>query len=199
MTDSIFPVWGKTERIGKLYMTITEKIDGTNALVEVINCADTPKAVALDQYVVRVGDFMLRAGSRSRWLRPDRKEDNFGFAAWCSENAHELIKLGVGHHYGEWWGAGIQRRYGLDHKRFSLFNTNRPPETLPTCVHQVPVLYKGAIDLAQVSQCMDLLRAQGSEAAPGWMQPEGIVIWLNGQRYKQTFEAGPKGKQEAAA
>jgi len=206
MTESVFPTWGKTERISKLYMTITEKIDGTNALVEVIKPEDVyidgaPCAHRFPSHVLAVHEGLyLRAGSRSRWLKPGKNGvvDNFGFAGWVSENCAQLIKLGVGRHYGEWWGQGIQRRYGLDNKRFSLFNTHQPIESLPACVHQVPVLYTGAVDLAQISQCMDLLRAQGSEAAPGFMNPEGIVIWLNGQRYKQTFEAGPKGRQEAA-
>ena len=30
-----------------------------------------------------------------------------------------------GRHFGEWWGSGIQRGYGLDEKTFSLFNAYR--------------------------------------------------------------------------
>src|ERR1700678_3231147 len=87
-------------------VVVTEKIDGTNG-------------------VIHVDDTMteLYAGSRSQWLGPDG--DNFGFGKWVPDNKAELLKLGPGTHYGEWWGAGIQRKYGLSEKRFSLFNTHR--------------------------------------------------------------------------
>lgn len=193
MNPNQYPAWGKTERIGKLFMTITEKIDGTNGLIEVKHwdeeCAAKPSHH-------QVGDLAIRAGSRTRWLSPE--SDNFGFCAWVFEHAEELVKLGFGRHYGEWWGRGIQRQYGLDHKRFSLFNTHRPPETLPSCVHQVPVLYKGQLDFSQVNGCMDLLRANGSEAAPGFRNPEGVIVWLGREKYKHTFEKGHKGQKEAA-
>jgi hypothetical protein len=95
---------------------VTEKIDGTNAQVAVVE---------LDGYsapgAVWEGDGLaIYAGSRTRWITP--KADNFGFAAWVRDNAEELATLGPGNHFGEWWGAGIQRRYGLTDKRFSLFN-----------------------------------------------------------------------------
>src|SRR5258706_10163296 len=86
--------------------TITEKIDGTNGCI----------------YVSEDG-LEIMAGSRSRWITP--KEDNFNFARWVEENREELLKLGPGRHFGEWWGCGIGRRYGIDGKRFSLFNTFR--------------------------------------------------------------------------
>lgn len=42
------------------------------------------------------------------------------------DNKEELVDLlGEGYHYGEWWGQGIQRRYDMDRKVFSLFNVNR--------------------------------------------------------------------------
>src|SRR5436305_1822690 len=83
---------------------ITEKIDGTNA------------SILIDE------DGVVMAGSRTRWITPEN--DNFGFAKWVEANKSELMKLGVGHHFGEWWGSGIQRGYGLTkgEKRFSLFN-----------------------------------------------------------------------------
>jgi len=69
--------------------------------------------------------FGVLAGSRSRWLQPG-KQDNFGFAGWVAANAEALVALlGPGRHFGEWWGGGIQRKYGLGAKRFSLFNVSR--------------------------------------------------------------------------
>lgn len=105
---------------------ITEKIDGTNAQV----------------YISDEG--IIQFGSRSRYITP--ADDNYGFARWAEAHKDELIKLGPGRHFGEWWGSGIQRGYGLKNgdKRFSLFNVGRwTPETLPACVGLVPVLYEG--------------------------------------------------------
>jgi len=81
---------------------ISEKIDGTNAQILI-----TPD-----------GD--LFTGSRTRWITP--ADDNHGFARWAEGNRDELLKLGPGRHFGEWWGQGIQRGYGLKEKRLSLFN-----------------------------------------------------------------------------
>src|SRR3972149_2228793 len=87
-------------------ITVTEKIDGTNG---VIGISDD----GLDMFV----------GSRSQWITP--QNDNFGFAKWAYANKDELLKLGPGIHFGEFWGMGIQRGYNLEEKRFSLFNTSR--------------------------------------------------------------------------
>src|SRR5687767_11177216 len=85
---------------------VTEKIDGTNGCV-----------------VVSEDGLTVTAQSRSTIITP--QNDNFGFAKWVQDNAEELKQLGPGYHYGEWWGCGIQRKYGLDEKRFSLFNVSR--------------------------------------------------------------------------
>jgi hypothetical protein len=68
---------------------------------------------------------MMLAGSRSQYITPER--DNHGFARWVQDDADELWALGEGRHFGEWWGSGIQRGYGLQkgEKRFSLFNVAR--------------------------------------------------------------------------
>lgn len=151
----------KFPKIHRLFKecVITEKIDGTNAQIA-INEEGT-----------------VRAGSRNRWLTPE--SDNFGFAAWVESNKEELRELGPGRHYGEWWGAGIQRRYGLNHKRFSLFNTLRwgAKELPPVCCYVVPVLYEGPFDTAVVEEWIDNLRVDGSRAAPGFNRPEGLVVF----------------------
>src|SRR6266404_7201095 len=96
-----FVAFPKIPRISR-EMIITEKLDGTNAQV----------------WIGDYGEF--QTGSRNRWITPGKATDNAGFAGWCEENKEELLKLGPGHHFGEWWGRGIQRTYGLNEKRFSL-------------------------------------------------------------------------------
>jgi hypothetical protein len=173
-----FPAFPKIPRLRRR-VVVTEKIDGTNALISI-----SPEGT-------------IRAGSRSRWITPEA--DNFGFARWVSENAADLAKLGPGHHYGEWYGAGIQRRYGLDHKRFALFNAGRwsDPESRPACVGCVPILADG-IGETVIEGAIDRLRAEGSIAVPGFMRPEGVVVWhsASGSLYKVLLEGDetPKGE-----
>src|SRR5574337_513380 len=83
---------------------VTEKIDGTNAVITILE------------------DGTFLTGSRNKWITPE--DDNFGFSRWAHNNKEELMKLGVGSHYGEWYGCGIQRGYGLSEKRFMLFNNH---------------------------------------------------------------------------
>lgn len=151
---------------------ITEKIDGTNAQV----------------FVPDDGGPVL-AGSRNRWLTPE--SDNFGFARWVAENEDQLRLLGPGRHFGEWWGAGIQRRYGLSEKRFSLFNVGRwEGHPLPACVSTVPVLYRGQFSTEAVEGVLEFMRRTGSLAAPGFMRPEGIIVFHEAARsmFKVTLD-----------
>lgn len=104
-----FKPWPKTPRLFRSIL-ITEKIDGTNAAV------------------IITSDGTVAAQSRNRLVTPGKLTDNYGFARWVEENADELRDvLGTGHHYGEWYGSGIGRNYGLTNgdKRFALFNVNR--------------------------------------------------------------------------
>ncbi len=183
-----FIAWPKIARLNR-DIVITEKIDGTNAAV------------------ICTEDGGVYAQSRKRLITPE--SDNFGFARWVAEHADELYAgLGVGHHFGEWYGSGIQRGYGLDHRRFALFNTARwtdadsldgdyVPE-LPACCEVVPVLYTGAFSKVAVNLACGYLRRNGSVAAPGFMQPEGVVVWHTAARtsFKVTLEgdAQPKGQ-----
>lgn len=156
-------------------IVITEKIDGTNGLV----------------YVAEDGT--VRAGSRNRWLTVE--SDNYGFAAWVAEHQDELRQLGPGKHFGEWWGQGIQRRYGMDRKRFSLFNVKRWEKSpLPQCCGVVPVLFSGVVtgpvSLFDVLDNAQLrLIDKGSLAAPGFMNPEGLMVYhaRSGQIFKWPF------------
>ena len=130
--ETVMPEFVAFPKIPRLVrdIIITEKIDGTNASV----------------YVGEDGQVM--AGSRSRWITPT--DDNFGFAKWVAANADELrTGLGIGTHYGEWWGAGVQRKYGLTEKRFSLFNVSRWAETRPAwTVTDDPIVTADALHVA---------------------------------------------------
>lgn len=186
---------------------ITEKIDGTNA-----------------QIYIHDDGVTMQVGSRNRWITP--ADDNYGFAGWCERNREELLKLGPGRHFGEWWGAGIQRRYSLSEKRFSLFNVSRwtydaeartvdewgrdiihRPGVVeradilgpkgPNCCHLVPIVYQGPFSYLEINHALSRLRDGGSYAAPGFMQPEGIVVFHTAakQCFKVTLEndESPKG------
>ena len=176
-------------------VVITEKLDGTNAQIKIIK--PEVDVSNFQEFTANVNGHLIWAGSRNRWITPE--SDNYGFAGWVRRNAEELVKLGPGQHFGEWWGSGIQRAYGLKNgdKRFSLFNTirwcmhNEEPkqiitgnplvekwqERAPTCCHIVPVLWEGMMDTRSVDVVLADLENEGSKAAPGFMDPEGIVIY----------------------
>lgn len=183
-------------------MIITEKIDGTNAQLLITD------------------DGELFVGSRTKWITP--QDDNYGFAKWAYGNKEELLKLGPGRHFGEWWGGGIQRNYGLskDDKRLSLFNTIRwclhgtepqqivtadptiikYQQVLPECVGLVPVLYKGQFSTQIAEDLLKDLARVGSYAAPGFMKPEGIIVYhvAGNLGFKKTIEKDeiPKSKHK---
>lgn len=168
-----FPSIGRLSRD----IVITEKLDGTNASIT----------------ITEDGQFLT--GSRNRWITP--QDDNYGFSKWAHGNKDELMKLGKGSHFGEWWGQGIQRKYGLTEKRFSLFNVGRwNEENKPACCSIVPVLYIGDFDTRMIAHTMELMAENGSAAALGFMKPEGIVIYHKQANvlFKKTFENDDKGK-----
>ncbi len=161
-------------------ISISEKIDGTNASIW-IGEDDTLRGV-VDPTIVHQWDgydttYIMRCASRKRWIHPGKGSDNAGFAAWVSEHAEELTLLGQGHHFGEWWGAGIQRNYGMAYKKFSLFNPQWLEEEAPSCVDVVPQLYEGVFDMAAIELELSDLGIRGSVAAPGFMKPEGIMVY----------------------
>jgi hypothetical protein len=171
------------EKISRLKrnVVITEKIDGTNACVVI-----SPEGI-------------VSAQSRSKVITPD--DDNYGFARWVEDNAEQLAGLGEGYHFGEWWGAGIQRRYGMDRKVFSLFNCGRwhadnPP---PPCCSVVPIIAQG--HLTDADKALEDLNANGSRAAPGFMKPEGIIVYHSAARmyFKMTIEKDDEWKGKGSA
>ena len=178
-----FVEWPKIPRLSR-ECVITEKIDGTNASVFIGDDFKT-----------------MLTGSRSGWI--DSSRDNYGFARWAEEHRDELLKLGPGHHFGEWWGAGIQRRYGLTEKRFSLFNTKRwtaPDAVLPSCCHLVPVIRAGVFSAQLVDEAIADLQQNGSRAAPGFMKPEGVVVFHVAAQamFKRTIEKDTEWKGKSA-
>jgi len=187
-------------KIARLKRTvfITEKVDGTNAQIKwvpipldqeiaftssdpnVILTKTTPEGIAM----------ALLCGRRTGWIQREGP-DNYGFRAWCIAHADDLFKLGEGSHFGEWYGLGIQRGYDLPDKRFALFNTvrwnpNNPNK--PDCCGVVPVLAFG--ENVDDDKVMGDLDAGGSVIAPGYKNPEGIVIYHTASRqlYKRTFK-----------
>lgn len=170
-------------KIARLNRTVvvTEKIDGTNASIFISDDMAT-----------------VLAGSRNRWITPE--SDNFGFATWVEANKTELLRLGPGHHFGEWWGAGIQRRYDLKEKRFSLFNVAKWEDDAvrPACCGVVPVLSRRNNIGEAVEIGIGILNGEGSRAAPGFMKPEGVVAYhaASGSLFKVTLEndEAPKGR-----
>lgn len=191
MIESTFQPFPKIARLSR-DCVVTEKIDGTNAQILIVESTpvDGDTTPYLGNFEVNGAFRWIAAGSRNRWLVLG--DDNYGFAKWVYENAEQLVHLGPGRHFGEWWGAGIQRRYGLTEKRFSLFNVDRWGSAVlrPSCCSVVPIIYQGEFDTDNIQWELDGLRANGSVAAPGFMDPEGIVIWHEAARvmFKKTIK-----------
>lgn len=169
------PEFKSFQKIPRLFRecVITEKLDGTNAFIYIPNDVST-----------------IFVGSRNRWISPGKSTDNYGFAQFVQTNKESLYRLGPGYHYGEWWGCGIARTYNLTERRWSLFNTSKElPEGLPGNVGLVPVLYIGTFDTNGVWSHLADLKMYGSKAVPGYMNPEGVVIFhkASGQLFKVTL------------
>jgi hypothetical protein len=179
---SEFVAFNKISRLSR-ECVVTEKIDGTNASITITDA----------------GEFLV--GSRTRWITPT--DDNYGFAKWAHANKEELMKLGPGQHFGEWWGLGIQRGYSQTIKKFSLFNTARWSNDgiRPLCCGVVPVLYMGLFDTDEVKKAVNRLAHFGSSAAPGFAKPEGVVVYHQAARiyFKKTIEKDEewKGKEKS--
>lgn len=188
MADIEFQAWPSTSRLYR-DCTITEKIDGTNACIVVTDHAE------------------VLAQSRKRLITPE--DDDFGFAKWVYNWQNTLWRvLGPGYHYGEWYGQGIQRNYGLTEKRFALFNTHRwawpysagDLDDVPG-LEVVPVISEGLFGDSIVEGALESLRLRGSFAAKGFHNPEGVVVWheASRQKFKVTLENDGVPKSSAVA
>lgn len=164
----MFRAWSKIPRLENEIYYITEKIDGTNGAIIIQD-----SAVEDGKILARANSFYIWAQSRTRLITPE--DDNFSFAKWVKDNAEQLISdLGVGYHYGEWWGKGINRGYGLEERRFSLFN---PTKHSDVCYHVPKIAAVSAEALIETIQDEIEQLKMGSYAAPGYMRPEGLVIY----------------------
>jgi len=179
--DNGFPPFQPFPKIPRLSrpIEITEKIDGTNAMVWVD------------------GDEDVWCGSKNRWL--NKENDNFGFAVWVEQHEEDFKKAGEGLYQGEWYGNGIQRKYGLADKHFILFNPHHYDNNdKPKCCEIIPILWEGIFNIDIINQTLITLKEHGSYAVPGWMKPEGIIIYHTASRtmFKKTLENDEKGKEQ---
>jgi hypothetical protein len=213
VTNHEFAPWPKTARLFR-DIVVTEKIDGTNAAIHISalrGTMDEWDAYPAESYtcVVDSTRYVISAQSRKRLIYPGKTTDNYGFAGWVYDNAAALVSLlGEGLHFGEWWGQGIQRGYGLTERRFSLFNTAKHADLFLEGgmdltggrVDVVPVLYEGPNDTAAIRTELYSLKTWGSTAVPGFMNPEGICVYHSASRTvaKVTLDHNDAGKWEAA-
>lgn len=207
---------------------VTEKIDGSNGQVVImtkekiiLECehCDYTSDDFIDKFCLYVhpenphveesDKLYIFAASRNRWLQTGKQNDNHAFAYWVKEHGAELVMLGEGRHFGEWYGKGIQRGYGLEEKRFALFNVSKwqnkdlplideKQKYPPSCCEVVPILYEGMFDTQMIDVVLHQLQREGSRAVPGYNLPEGIVIYHTaaGQYFKKTIENDEKHKGE---
>lgn len=198
MAEVEFREWPKISRWNR-DITITEKVDGSNACV-----------------IVSEDLLTVAAQSRSKIITPET--DNHGFARWVAENEEMLATtLGAGYHFGEWYGSGVQKRagYGLEKgvKKLALFNTARwmptmeaHPYLYDAGLDVVPVLWEGKAETLNsgIAFATARLREEGSfvRSARGVrdVKPEGIIIYHHAANmsFKLTLEKDEewKGRQQ---
>jgi hypothetical protein len=206
---------------------VSEKIDGSNGQIVIMSkekiileCehCDYTSQDFIDKYCLYIHPdnphveekdrLYIFAASRNRWLNVGKQNDNHAFAYWVKENAPDLVMLGEGRHFGEWYGKGIQRGYGLEEKRFALFNVSKwqnrglrliddKQQYAPVPCEVVPVLYEGKFETELIYSQLHSLYEHGSVAVPGYLKPEGIVIYHTaaGQYFKKTIN-NDSGKNE---
>lgn len=159
-----FKAYKKTSRLENVTCRITEKLDGTNALIYIDHDTNT-----------------ILAGSRSRWLMANSKtKDNFGFGAWVEANRDELLKLPNGYHYGEWVGKGIQRGYNMSDRQLYLFNQDYLEAFQCKCVKFVPFIKMYSLSYLQtiIDQLQEQFIKTGSILDSN-TKAEGLIIELS--------------------
>lgn len=188
-TEVEFKGWPKTPRLTNETFSITEKLDGTNAQIYIHE------------------DGTIQAGSRTQWLSEEK--DNYGFYKWVQERRGSLItNLAPGRYYGEFIGAGIQRKYNLSpDKRLYLFHLREnmllcEPKSVclstlcDASVYFIPMLAEDIpfnILLETILDTHMSLLKNGS-SVNNYKYPEGMIIKSSsGQRWKFfVYEKAPK-------
>lgn len=160
----------KIPRLENLTCQVTEKLDGTNALIALQTNED--------------GTRSIKIGSRNRWITVE--DDNQGFAKFCVENIDWIQNLPDGFHYGEFMGPKINgNRIGLDTHKLYLFDQRLRSidlgsniDFVPVLIYQIelesfleaagqyPVYFKGIFDNEFPEPFLQQLR------------PEGIMIFV---------------------
>ncbi len=163
----------KINRPRNIRVVITQKIDGSNG-----------------QIIIQE-DGTLTCASRNRVL--SLEDDNHGFARWCKDHEQVLVEfLGPGIHYGEWAGPKINSGEGLTEKKFVLFSWwDRKDTSIPSLTY-VPLLVECNLETVQsnnlIIESLRDLKENGSKLVPGFMNPEGIVVDINGHKIKYFVE-----------
>lgn len=192
-----FKEWPKIPRGGNgELITITEKIDGTNACIII---EEDPGSEFREPHL-----FVAGVQSRTRLITPDA--DNYGFAQWVKNYEEELLKLGPGYHYGEWAGPGIQNNpHKLERKTLFLFNSERwrdGRQQRPEKVECVPILYEGELVTnwqGQTSIDEAMIKLRDDAEVKGY-EPEGVVVWYHKtRRYEKYTFKNTGGKWQNAS
>ena len=170
-----FKAWEKIPRENPFNVTITEKMNGTNACI-----------IIIDGEIVGVQ-------SRTRMITPE--DDNYGFAGWAERNAEDLTNLGDGYHYGEWAGLGIKKNpHNLPEKQFFLFNTfrwNSEKPNRPECCNVVPILFQGMLTPETIPELLIKLQLDAAEN----QTPEGVIAYHHAcRKYTKHTIKSPNGK-----
>lgn len=209
---SEFIKWSKTPHWDTVRLRVTQKLDGTNAQILI---QEFTNSGMLGHGGKSSGDYVIHAGSRTRWLgsetRTQKKgkggisyervtiDDNHGFYKWVMDNKEELTeKLGPGRYYGEWCGPGIQNGENLTERALFLFNPPKNCENLPNGVHLVPQLFDGVVNLEEVGLEIHQIRHFLNDSCTMiqdellkkelTVKPEGMIIQIDSQRYKLRFK-----------
>lgn len=213
MSEIEFRPWPKIARLNR-DIVVTEKIDGTNAAILIVEVEPGDKGGDDKVAAVRHTDaedvmcfYHVYAQSRTRFITPGA--DNHGFAKWVEKEAAPLVHvLGAGRHFGEWWGSGINRGYGLPkgEKRFSLFNVSKWGEadlSMVDGLRVVPTIYDGPFSQNEIILAQAHLQMNGSLAAERegvtFMDPEGVVVFhvAANEMFKVTIKGDEKPKGQA--
>lgn len=200
MSTVSYPSFSSIERLENIYCVISEKIDGTNGLIQI--------DYKYDWNGQRYDDHLVQFGSRNRYITTT--DDNAGFANYFTPHiasictlAESLINYGDNDNpkqdwpiyiYGEWFGKGIQRGYGLDEKYFMPFSSFYAEHMIKAGIPNIMmpnIMYTGKFSLEVVDNCMNRLTSGGFHTLiTNYDYPEGVVIYFPKYnfRLKQTFE-----------